>query len=73
MQKLSAGRLVHYKRGEAWVAAICVVTPDEGSFEAELHVFPAGGSPGENVVVDTRDQDDGAGANVDSWRWPPRI
>ena len=71
MQKLTVGRIVHYNRDGEWAAAICVREPDE-DLKAELHVFPVGVHPGRNFTVDVRDQDDGDGANKDSWRWPPR-
>ncbi|HUU59526.1 MAG TPA: hypothetical protein VMZ50_08285 [Phycisphaerae bacterium] len=73
MQKLTVGRIVHYSRDGRWVAAICVEEPGE-DYRAELFVFPTAGRDGEVVAVDVRDQDDGeGGANVDSWRWPPRV
>lgn len=80
MQKLTVGRIVHWNYRGKWLAAIVTKVPDLTSpnNKAELYVFPTTeldlGSQrtGRIVTVDARDQDDGLGANIDSWRWPPR-
>ena len=71
MQKLTVSRVVHWNESGEWRAAICTYVFDE-EFKAELYVFPCGGAKGKSVFVDTRDVDDGEGANNDEWRWPPR-
>lgn len=79
MQKLTIGRIIHVRceeessdEGPRWAAAIIVdgVNEPQGQFEA--YVFPTWASKGGVVLLDPRDQDDGEGANIDSWRWPPR-